>query len=232
MTGETSGLLRVRREQSVASGTRTIVKLRVRFVVAWTNAANSANAAFTAATGVRGIHEHRCGQIRHHDHRCDGDGMVAIAGLDKAGTSATANGGTVHRKEQRMKKSVMAAILGAVVTLGMLVIAPASASADTTPTKDPGVVIMHASCGAASPSDIDGGSWNATGGGANIRSGSSTSCAKRGEADSGHRLDYHCYTVGNDGYTWTFLRDNNTGIKGWVRDDLLSDNGSYKYCGF
>ena len=131
-----------------------------------------------------------------------------------------------------MRKPVMAAIFGVSATLGLLVIAPAGASADATPVKDPGIGIMHVNCGGASPSDIDGGSWNATGGGANIRNGSSTSCTKRGEASSGHRLDYHCYTVGNDGYTWTFLRDNNTGISGWVRDDLLSDNGSFKYCGF
>lgn len=128
-----------------------------------------------------------------------------------------------------MRKSAIVAFTG-VLAWCLLVLSPASAGADTTPPKDPGVGIMHAACGSAAPADRDGGSWNATGGGANIRSGSSTSCADRGDADSGHRLDYHCYTVGNDGFTWTFLRDDNTGIRGWVRDNLLADNGSFVHC--
>jgi len=80
----------------------------------------------------------------------------------------------------------------------------------------------HAPCG-KTVSDKDAGNWNATAGGANIRTGSSTSCAKVGIASSGHKLDYHCYTVGEDGYTWTYLRDDTASpdVYGWVRDDLL-----------
>lgn len=62
----------------------------------------------------------------------------------------------------------------------------------------------HAPCG-TSPSDKDGSTWRATANGANMRSGSSTSCTITGIAYAGQRLDYHCYTGGNDGYTWTFV---------------------------
>ncbi len=87
----------------------------------------------------------------------------------------------------------------------------------------------HAPCG-TTYSDKDGSAWDGKADGANQRSGSSTGCASKGIAYSSHTLDYHCYTVGNDGYTWTFLRNDSTGVTGWVRDDLLSDGGSYVGC--
>lgn len=90
--------------------------------------------------------------------------------------------------------------------------------------------VAAASCGKTA-ADKDGSAWNATASGANERSGSSTSCASNGIAYAGHRLDYHCYTVAGD-YTWTYLRNDSTGVSGWVRDDLLSDYGSSVYCGF
>ncbi|OSP44205.1 hypothetical protein B7767_06180 [Streptomyces sp. 13-12-16] len=89
----------------------------------------------------------------------------------------------------------------------------------------------HASCG-TTVSDKDGSSWGKTANGANERSGSSTGCTIKGVAYNTQSLDYHCYTVGNDDYTWTFVRNDATGVTGWIRDDLLSDGGSYVYCGF
>ncbi|MEU1850485.1 SH3 domain-containing protein [Streptomyces sp. NPDC019990] len=87
----------------------------------------------------------------------------------------------------------------------------------------------HAPCGTTAP-DRDNGAWNRTANGANQRSGSSTGCAINGIAYNTHRLDYHCYTQGNDRYTWTYLRNDSTGVSGWVRDDLLSDGGSLVHC--
>lgn len=87
-----------------------------------------------------------------------------------------------------------------------------------------------ASCG-TTVADKDGGSWNKTADGANERSGSSTNCTVKGIAYNTQRLDYHCYTIAGD-YTWTYLRNDSTGVTGWVRDDLLSDYGSLVYCGF
>lgn len=87
-----------------------------------------------------------------------------------------------------------------------------------------------ASCG-TTVADKDGSAWNKTADGANERSGSSTNCTVKGIAYNTQRLDYHCYTVAGD-YTWTYLRNDSTGVTGWVRDDLLSDYGSGVYCGF
>lgn len=123
----------------------------------------------------------------------------------------------------------MLGVGGAVLVTALMTSAPAYATADKVPVGDVGSA--HAACGKTAP-DKDSGSWNTTGYGANMRSGSSTGCGINGVAGAGDRLDYHCYTSGNDGYTWTYLRNDTDGTSGWVRDDLLGDNGSYIYCGF
>jgi hypothetical protein len=87
-----------------------------------------------------------------------------------------------------------------------------------------------AACG-TTVSDKDGSGWSATANGNNMRTGSSTSCSVTGVAYSGQKLDYHCYTVAGD-YGWTYTRNVATGAYGWIRDDLLSDNGSDVWCGF
>jgi hypothetical protein len=89
----------------------------------------------------------------------------------------------------------------------------------------------HAACGTVPP-DYDP-SVNRSGraNGANMRTGSSTSCLSNGIAYSSHVLNYHCYTV-SGAYTWTYARNLTSGAAGWIRDDLLSDNGSAYWCGF
>ncbi|WFE92692.1 SH3 domain-containing protein [Micromonospora sp. WMMD987] len=118
---------------------------------------------------------------------------------------------------QRLKRATISAgvLMAATAIVPVVSASPASA---------------HAPCG-VSVDDKDSRTWRATGGGANMRSGSSTSCSIKGTAGSGQRLDYHCYTLGKDGHTWTFLRNDSTGKTGWVRDDLLSDGGSFEDCG-
>ncbi|MEU6200479.1 SH3 domain-containing protein [Streptomyces sp. NPDC047061] len=66
---------------------------------------------------------------------------------------------------------------------------------------------------------------------ANMRSGSSTSCAVKGWADNQDTLMYYCYTSG-DGGTWTWLWNIDDGTVGWVKDSLLPGNGSNYSCGF
>ncbi|MET8538991.1 SH3 domain-containing protein [Streptomyces sp. NPDC005065] len=66
---------------------------------------------------------------------------------------------------------------------------------------------------------------------ANIRSGSSTSCAIVGWADHQDTLVYSCYTLGEGG-TWTYLYDQSDDQLGWVKDSLLPYNGANTYCGF
>ncbi|MEV1008858.1 SH3 domain-containing protein [Streptomyces sp. NPDC049881] len=116
-----------------------------------------------------------------------------------------------------MKRRLMASI-GVTATLAAAaVIAPATTAS------------AHAACG-TSVGDRDNSTWVSSANGANIRTGSGTNCGARGVAYASHRLDYHCYTVGNDGYTWTFVRNDTTGVTGWIRDDLLSDRGSNVPC--
>ena len=91
--------------------------------------------------------------------------------------------------------------------------------------------LAHANCG-RTVGDLDNRSWPTGANDARLRSGSSTGCATNGISYPSHRLDYHCYTIGNDGYTWTYLRNDNTNRSGWTRDDLLPDFGSSVYCGF
>jgi hypothetical protein len=43
---------------------------------------------------------------------------------------------------------------------------------------------------------------------------------------------YFCWTEGNDGFTWTYLQNLRTNVRGWVRDNLLDNFGSTEWCGF
>ncbi|MFJ8948119.1 SH3 domain-containing protein [Streptomyces sp. NPDC102395] len=96
-----------------------------------------------------------------------------------------------------------------------------------------GTASAHAPCGSAAPGDHDSSAWNATGSDSRMRNGSSTGCTRiNSTARPGDRLDYHCYTYGSDGYTWTYLRNDTRSpdTYGWVRDDVLSDGGSTQEC--
>jgi hypothetical protein len=64
-----------------------------------------------------------------------------------------------------------------------------------------------------------------------IRSGSSTGCTPKGQINPGDDANYFCFTVAGN-FTWTFLQDIQSGIRGWTRDDLLRNDGSFTFCGF
>ncbi|MFE3249187.1 SH3 domain-containing protein [Streptomyces sp. NPDC059209] len=87
----------------------------------------------------------------------------------------------------------------------------------------------HYPCG-GTPPDLDPAQGIRKANGVNMRTGSSTSCASRGLAHLSHTINYHCYTVGQDGLTWTYARNLSTGFAGWMRDDLLTDYGSQEPC--
>jgi hypothetical protein len=122
----------------------------------------------------------------------------------------------------------LAAVVAGVALPAVLIAAPVQAG---TPKGD-GVSVQHYACNSAVvPPNYDPISA-ITGGtsGARIRTGSSTSCTAVGTIEPSHRLDYHCWTRGNDGYTWTYLRNVTTGKRGWTRDNLLPGNGSNYGC--
>jgi hypothetical protein len=60
----------------------------------------------------------------------------------------------------------------------------------------------------------------------------SAACTSQGALQPTDDALYFCWTVGDDGSTWTFLRNLRTGVQGWVRDNLLRNNGSSRFCGF
>ncbi|GAA4734774.1 hypothetical protein Prum_070530 [Phytohabitans rumicis] len=69
--------------------------------------------------------------------------------------------------------------------------------------------------------------------GVNIRSGPGTNCVSHGLGYSSHSVTYRCWTVGDNvgGHTtWTYLRNNTTGVTGWVSDQFLSSYGSAYHC--
>lgn len=91
----------------------------------------------------------------------------------------------------------------------------------------------HAPCGTRPPDDdskitADAASPNA----ANQRTGSSTGCTILGVLQPSDDADYFCFTLANDNFSWTYLRNVRTGVRGWVRDDLLRDRGSFVHCNF
>jgi hypothetical protein len=133
-----------------------------------------------------------------------------------------------------MRKTIVVTAAAALALTGINLSAPASAA----PKADPGGVSpMHARCGTTGPNldnrvDADAPS----GGAANQRSGtiaaSSTNCTILGVLQPTDDALYFCWTLGNDGFTWTYLRNQRTAVRGWVRDNLLDGNGSDDWCGF
>ena len=96
-----------------------------------------------------------------------------------------------------------------------------------------GDVEKHATCGtngstASSVRNNDAPSNGA----ANQRSGSSTGCVAVGVLQPTDDALYFCFTFANDGNTWTYNQNLRTGVRGWTRDDLLDDFGSFTHCGF
>ena len=124
--------------------------------------------------------------------------------------------------------SKLAAAFAGVALPAVLIAAPAQAG----PSEGDGVGARHYACDSSVVPPNSDPISGITGGtsGARIRTGSSTSCTAVGTVEPSHRLDYHCWTRGADGYTWTYLRDVTTSRRGWVRDNLLPGNGSSYPC--
>lgn len=66
--------------------------------------------------------------------------------------------------------------------------------------------------------------------GVNIRTGPGTDCTSRGQGQAGQSATYHCFVVGHDGHTWTYLTRHGPETTGWVRDTFLSGFGSPFFC--
>lgn len=97
---------------------------------------------------------------------------------------------------------------------------------------DISVIAGVRTCTKSPPNDIDHSEYGRyfKVNGVNIRKSPSTRSLICAQGQRSHTLDYHCWTVGSDGHTWTYLRDATTNYAGWVRDSLLKGNGSHVHC--
>jgi hypothetical protein len=127
-------------------------------------------------------------------------------------------------RASRRITSVGAGLLLTAASFGVTA-SPAAAEV-AVPQGDVGVL----GCANHSHSNLDTATGRTRGNGVRIRSGPHTTCAVLGLASSNQVLDYRCFTVNEQGRTWTFLRNNATGVHGWVRDDQLNDGGSFVHC--
>ncbi|RSM88531.1 hypothetical protein DMH04_07770 [Kibdelosporangium aridum] len=96
------------------------------------------------------------------------------------------------------------------------------------------VGIQHYSCGSSRPPNYDEqgppGPWPKAIRNLVAQSGSAFSCSDLGGIYHGDRLDYYCFTLGNDGQYWTYVSAFDRGIAGWVPDDSLAYPGSNASC--
>lgn len=88
----------------------------------------------------------------------------------------------------------------------------------------------HYSCGQTRPPNLDGSAFVTATGSAGMWRGSSSSCGLNGVILGGDRLDYYCWTLGNDGSTYTFVSAFEKGAAGWALDTEVPNNGSSVHC--
>jgi hypothetical protein len=92
---------------------------------------------------------------------------------------------------------------------------------------------LNAACGTAGPTGsavrVNDAPLSGT---VNQRRGSSTGCSAPGALQPTDDANYFCWTRGSDGFTWTYLENLRTHVRGWARDNLLKQNGSDTSCGF
>ena len=129
-------------------------------------------------------------------------------------------------RSQLIRRALGVTATAAVMAAGLV----GAAQAQSPTTNATQVTPDNASCGRSGP-NLDPHTGHALTP-AEIRNGSSTSCPAPGAAQPGDTLDYFCWTQQNTSFTWTFVRDTRTNVRGWIRDDLLSGDGSSVFCGF
>ncbi|MFI1869503.1 hypothetical protein [Streptomyces jumonjinensis] len=85
-----------------------------------------------------------------------------------------------------------------------------------------------ANCSSHSHRDIDPGGGNTVSANTLRRSGPHNTCGSNPVGSTG--VDYHCYTLNEDGNTWTWVTVRATGAQGWVYDGNLTNGGSTYPC--
>lgn len=122
-------------------------------------------------------------------------------------------------------------VAGSVIAIGAMTAAMAMAApaANAQGFGKPGDGAVRVACGTTF-FDKDDSPWDYfTDDFTYLYSGPSFDCQRIGQGQRDHVADYHCFIEGEGG-TWTLLRDDTTGVQGWVPDDLLGGNGSTVHC--
>lgn len=93
----------------------------------------------------------------------------------------------------------------------------------------------QASCTGHGHRDVTtGANIHFNGSGIRIRNGphaySATSCRVNGLGYRSHQLNIHCWLRNESNVVWWYLRDNTTGVQGWVRYDKLTGSGVINHC--
>ncbi|MFJ8668236.1 SH3 domain-containing protein [Streptomyces sp. NPDC093600] len=120
----------------------------------------------------------------------------------------------------RLRTKLAAVAVGAVAATGGLVMPTTAAIAAPSGA---------AACTNPGWSNKDGRAGKTNTNYVNIRSGPTTDCRSNGQAQMSHSLTLHCWVNGQDG-TWSHVRDNSTGVSGWIKDSLLVNYGSNVKC--
>jgi hypothetical protein len=133
----------------------------------------------------------------------------------------------------KLRAAVLSVLALAASSAGLVAANPALAGPGTAP---PGTV-SPAACPDNGWSNRDGSHFGTfTGTDVRIRSGPSTGCGAFGQGEPGDSLQFHCWKVGSDGFTWSHLIDrsrrgaNGQFLQGWSRDTFLTDAGAFTHC--
>lgn len=127
----------------------------------------------------------------------------------------------------------LATLVGLLPAVGMP--APAGASPADRPAAAP--MTADGTCYPSYSQHSSSGGFAAEG--VYIRTGTGDNCTRVGLGYSSHAVTYYCWSRGDDyvyngavysPMTWTYLRDDSTGVVGWVPDLFLRDNGSHYSC--
>ncbi|MDT9692507.1 SH3 domain-containing protein [Streptomyces sp. P9(2023)] len=120
----------------------------------------------------------------------------------------------------RLRTKLAAVAVSAVAATGGLVLPTTVAVAAPTEA---------AACWSSGWSTKDGSTGRTNTNYVNIRSGPTTDCQSNGQAQMSHSLRYDCFVDGQNG-TWSHVRDNATGVSGWIKDSLLERYGAGTRC--
>ena len=112
----------------------------------------------------------------------------------------------------KLKKPVIAVVMTAAIATGIGAWATAASAQPAAPASCPDNNWINFNSGTGNLFEADG---------VHIRTGPSTTCTSLGSGYTSHNITVHCYN--NQG--WTHIRDNTTGVSGWVNTDYLKISG-------